>query len=334
MRHLGWRQPLVAALAAMVMMGTAASAMPAENADPAASHPSTGRLADAAVVAQRVDSDSSQPMPSAPRYELPAGLVFQPQSDWGLRLAGDDSVASLDAAVELDQPVKLHTPLAQRGRSELDLLPGEPAHEILELMESSGGSVLDGTLFNSLADPSDEQERRLRRSTIVQTIRQLQEEDAHRAAAPAAGSGEALATWTTRGTPSAMPSVAMPSAGVSVEEMRRVCDQLDRAASDLERQELYHFADRLRQTAQEMRLEARRLAAGQPSQAPGRMTVRPIEESSAEAELRMLRRELHELRNQLEARPGAATVSYPRYGLELEPAAAEMPALFPGPADE
>ena len=324
MKCFAWRRLWTAALACMIG-GMASQAALAEESD---SSPTRGSLADAAVVAGRI---ASPPVAAQPATKPTASaLVYQPQSQWALHVAADDA-AALDAAIDLSQPVKIHTPLAQRGSSGLDLLPGEPAHEILELMESSGGSVLDGTLFNS-EEHTDAQERQLRRSTIVQTIRQLQEDDVREAkAVPFPPPSETLATWTMPATPS--PLAPRPSTA-SIDEMRRVCDQLDRAASDLERQELYHYADRLRETAQQMRLEARRLATGTASQQACDVTAGPADDSSAEAQLQMLRDEVDRLRQQLETRPTASTVSYPRYGLGLEPSSAEIRGLFIGPADE
>lgn len=316
---------MVAAAQQAVSAGETASGSTTNG--PMTSRRTASRLADAAVVVGRTELGESRIVPAKPES---SELVFQPQSHWALHLAGDDSVASLDAAIDLDQPVKVHTPLAQRGDTDLDLLPGEPAHEILELMESSGGSVLEGTLFNGADELSADQERKLRRHTIVQTIRQLQEDDAQQTMAVP---GPTTAEMLTMGNIAALPAT-QPGAA-SIDEMRRVCDQLDKAASDLERQELYQFADRLRETAQEMRLEARRLAAGTRLPNPGRATSRPAEEASAEGELRMLREELNHLRRQVESRPQASTVSYPRsFGLEVEPASSEIPALFAEPVDE
>jgi len=322
MKCFAWRRVLFAAMAC-VLGGTASQATSAGEVE---SSPARGTLADAAVVAGRI---ASPPVKRAAEAST-SSLVYQPQSQWALHVAGDDA-AALDAALDLSQPVKIHTPLAQRKSSGLDLLPGEPAHEILELMESSGGSVLDGTLFNS-EEYSAEQDRLLRRNTIVQTIRQLQEEDICEAkAVPVPPPSETLATWTTPASPA--PVIPRTSAA-SIDEMRRVCDQLDRAASDLERQELYHYADQLRETARQMRLEARSLAAHSRSQDAGDVTARPAEDSSADIELQMLRDEVNRLRQQLESRPTTSTVSYPRYGLELEPSSAEIRGLFIGPADE
>lgn len=327
MKCFAWRRAMPAAMACAVIGGVAPQMATAGESE---SGQEAGSLANAAVVASRIASElaAAKITPKAAASEL----VFQPQSQWSLQVAADDAMA-IDAAVDLNQPVKVHTPLAKRGSREFDLLPGEPAQEILELMESTGGSVLDGTLFSG---DEPEQERQLRRSTIVQTIRQLQEEDIRKALPlPIPPSTETLASWSSPVAPVSAPAPAAPQPNAaSIDELRRVCDQLDQAASNLERQELYHFADRLRETAQQMRLEARRLAAASRLGEPGRMTTAPAEESSAEAQLQMLREEVHRLRQQLEARPTASTVSYPRYGLELESSSAEMRGLYLLPTDE
>lgn len=340
MKCFAWRRAMTAAMACAVIGGvTPQMAMAGESESSQAS----GSLANAAVVAARIATSQAA---AKPAQATSSELVFQPQSQWALQVAADDA-AMLDAAIELDQPVKVHTPLAQRGSLGLDLLPGEPAQEILELMESTGGSVLDGTLFNS-DEHSTEQERQLRRSTIVQTIRQLQEEEIRKAAPiPIPPATETLVNWTSPVSPlaPAVPAPAVPPASyapapasqaspASIDELRRVCDQLDQAASNLERQELYHFADRLRETAQQMRMEARRLAAATRSPDACRPSAAPAEEANAEVQLQLLRDEVNRLRQQLEARPTTSTVSYPRYGLELEPSSAEMRGLFLSPADK
>lgn len=341
MKCFAWRRATTAAMACAMIGGVMPQMAMAGDSETSQAR---GSLANAAVVAARIATNQAE---AKPARASGSELVFQPQSQWALQLAADDAVM-LDAAIELEQPVKVHTPLAQRGSLGLDLLPGEPAQEILELMESTGGSVLDGTLFNS-EEHSPEQERQLRRSTIVQTIRQLQEEEIRKAAPiPVPPATETLVNWTTPVSPlspvmpaPAVPPVsnvshasAAPSSTASVDELRRVCEQLDQAASNLERQELYQFADQLRETAQQMRLEARRLAAGTRSSDACRATAAATEEASAEVQLQMLRDEVNRLRQQLEARPIASPVSYPRYGLELEPSAAEMRGLYLSPVDK
>ena len=307
MTSVAWRRSLSVVIASAIVAGTlgapaAFGEAPSDDAEP-------GRLAAAAVVAKRAVApvESTAPMSSA--------LVYQPQSDWALITVQEDPLASLDAAVDLSQPVKVHTPLADRRASNLDLLPGEPAQEILDLMESSGGSVLQGTLFHDDADEINEQER----STIVQTIRQLQQDDEQQAAQEAPAQrypAETLACWTTPLAPQPYrdPGPSAPQVS-SIEQMRGVCDQLDQAASDLERQGQYRYADRLRETAQEMRLEARRMSE---TVLPARLEptaavwgLRDADLDSRDAELRSLRDEIDSLRQQLQSRPAASPVSYP-----------------------
>ncbi len=321
--------------------------------------PGAGRLARAAAIAER----SEAPAPAA-APATSAELNLADPSTHGYLAAPAQSFAALDAAAKFESvgfdsrqldsaefhaDLQVHTPLAQRRMDNLDLLPGEPAHEILQLIERAGGSVLEGTLFNVPgSNESFYADREARRATIVKTVRQLQAEEeqeqlptrpvwsAHRdevSAAPAADS-----------TPAYLPRPGQSP----IAELRSASDQLEQAASALERQELYDYADRIRQTAAEMRLEARRLSqrGAHAEPAAAAEDVFPASWDSAREPLSPddafepwppaarhrslwqepqpsdsrdsdLREEVEALRDMLKARPAASPISAPaRYLLE------------------
>ncbi len=268
---------------------------------------------------------------------------------WEEVTAGEPTSTNLN----LDQHVPIHQPLAQRQGNSLDLLPGEPAHEILQLIERAGGSVLEGTLFNVPGgNESFARDRERRRATIVETVRQLQAQDESLATSPAslpAVPAEAklvvLPDTTAYGVPCQVDDRS------AVAELRRASDQLDQAANSLEKQELYDYADQIRETARAMRLAARRMQGDRPESSASEVAPASFQPDAFDAdggatsavfesplspatrlpassrrthhadprelELRELREELEALRERLNSRPAASPVSAPgRYRLE------------------
>jgi hypothetical protein len=316
--------------------------------------------------AEYIDTWGTHPATPVPSHtpRLRVGLAPQPSPGWGLRLNNVDGIVPV-AGTETC-PLKSCTTACTEKCGKCDPCKcencpgknckgpanstepehGETAKVILELMETLGRSVLDGTVFQKPDEAGQEWLRELSadgqvspREALIQFIRHLEAQQAQAAerqeeefevdfashplvinggacscplqgcSCPSEGHDCPAECAECRDFPSDgcassgcadhPPSLA-GCGGSEVEVLREMSSHLEMAANELERREIYHRADQLREVAGQLRQDARRTSLARKGRAP-----RSPSHGDVHAQLNELREELRRTRAELEQARGA-----------------------------
>jgi hypothetical protein len=218
----------------------------------------------------------SRPIPIQPNFQI---------DNWGIHPATPVPTPVPDGDVLIDaRVVPAGAEEAQDDASEqktsTELKQGEAAKVILELMDTLGRSVLDGTVFEKpsevdaqwLKDLGDSQATP--REALIQYIRALesQQEQARQQAAHEADehAAEEVIPVSAEEIDLGEPQKATEEVGEidahlvddqhdEVESLRGSSEELEQLANRLERRENYLRADQVRELAGQLRLDARRI---------------------------------------------------------------------------